>query len=453
MARLFAITMVVGLTLAAAYATAPADPRRHLLPAWHYYQEAPLPAGAEEAADSTKYCDFILAPSVFDQARIDLGDLRLYDISTGTEVPYALRVRHPSQGTAAMTAREFNRVAGPDQSSELTLDLGDNPPEHNEVEVQTPGVNYRRAVLLEGSIDGQTWRKLLETNLVYFVHGKEEVKDLKLRYSPSRFRYLRLRVSRDPEADAERKTVEIEKVTVRHAIEVPGEFVTYEAELGQRDPVKADAGPGSAWILDLGAAHMPCEKLLIDIDDDEFDRDYSIMAAGVVGSDEPFHFVASGKWSRHAGDPRRPLTAELFLGEQRAARLKLIVTDYSNPPLKVTGAQFVAAARQIVFERKAAGTGPVRLFYGNPKAEPPHYDLERTLPEQVVPPPVRLELGKRETNPAYVPPPIPFSERWPWAIYVVLGIASVALAGILLSLGRKAVTLHDTEAKPEKVAV
>jgi hypothetical protein len=64
-----------------------------------------------------------------------------------------------------------------------------------------------------------------------------------------------------------------------------------------------------------------------------------------------------------------------------------------------------------------------------------------------------LKLNERQCNPAYLSPPVPLSERWPWAIYVVLGIASAALAAILFSVGRKAVTLHDAAAKSEPAAV
>ena len=75
MARTFAMIWVVGLTVAAPLkAAAPAGGSQHLLPAWQYYQEAELPRAAEEAADAAKYCDFILPPSVFDKARVDLGD-------------------------------------------------------------------------------------------------------------------------------------------------------------------------------------------------------------------------------------------------------------------------------------------------------------------------------------------------------------------------------------------
>ena len=70
-------------------------------------------------------------------------------------------------------AKEFNRAAGPDGSSELTLDLQRDPPEqepveHNEVEITTPGTEFRRHVVVDGSDDGVNWSKLAETELIRF---------------------------------------------------------------------------------------------------------------------------------------------------------------------------------------------------------------------------------------------------------------------------------------------
>src|SRR5437870_5599327 len=50
---------------------------------WQYFTEVPLTA----KGNSPSY-DLILTPSVFDAARLDLADLRLYD-AAGSEIPYA----------------------------------------------------------------------------------------------------------------------------------------------------------------------------------------------------------------------------------------------------------------------------------------------------------------------------------------------------------------------------
>src|SRR4051794_8924131 len=129
-------------------------PRQELLSRWKYFQEIQLPP-----ARTARLYDFVLPVEVFDGARTDLGDPRLYD-SAGKEVPYALRIRRPDLRTEVIPARAFNRSKDAEGASEVTLDLGERPGEHNDVEVQMPGVNYRRHARLEGADDGKDWHTL-----------------------------------------------------------------------------------------------------------------------------------------------------------------------------------------------------------------------------------------------------------------------------------------------------
>jgi hypothetical protein len=193
--------------------------------------------------------------------------------------------------------------------------------------------------------------------------------------------------------------------------------------------------------MDLAAVHVPCETLSVEVADAEFARDFQLEAGGTEGSDQPFVRVTNGQWNRSAGERRRAMIANF--GERAAGRLKLVVTDFRNPPLDVRGATFSAPARQVVFANKADVQGPLRLYFGNPKAAPPHYDLERNLPARIEPAPRRLTLDERQDNPNFVPEPKPLTERWPWLIYVVLGTSSVVLAAVLVSLSRAAVKQHD----------
>lgn len=401
---------------------------------WPAYRTLALPG---KAAESPWY-DLLLPEEVFGRAREDLGDLRLFN-AAGAAVPYALRVLEPKYSQQELNASEFNRATTDDEASELTLDLGAEPAEHNEVELQLPGQDFRRHALLEASDDGSQWRKLAERNLFYFTAGDREAHVLKLIYPPSRFRYLRVRVERDAVFD--REPVKIEAAIVRHRVELPGEFLTLETSVGEREPVRASSGPGSAWIVDLGVERLPCERVEVDVADEQFARDYVIEAGGPPDADQPFVEVARGQWSRKRGEPSRTLSA--VFPEQRCARLRLVVTDYGNPPLNVFGARVSGAARQMVLNRDDTLQGPLRLYYGNLKAEPPHYDLERNLPARLEPAPERLAVGPPQENPDYVPEPKPFTERWPWLVEAVLAAAGLVLAGIIVSLGRMAVARAD----------
>jgi hypothetical protein len=44
-------------------------------------------------------------------------------------------------------------------------------------------------------------------------------------------------------------------------------------------------------------------------------------------------------------------------------------------PLSITDITAQSAVRQVVFESESANAAPLRLYYGNPKAQPLHYDL------------------------------------------------------------------------------
>ena len=271
------------------------------------------------------------------------------------------RSRTPSASAARTTATrpipagEFNRSRAPGGAVEVTLDLGEKPPEHNDVEVRMPGANYRRHAHLDGSDDGKDWRSLAEKNLIHFRVGREAVDDRRFHYPPSRFRYLRVRVERDPEVDE--KPVEIAEVVARKRVEVPGEFLDQPAPFAPREAVPADGGPGSAWVFDLGGDGVPCDRLTLDVADAEFVRNYHVEAGGPPDDpDRPFQRVGDGLWRRRAGEPRTPLVAEF--GEVTASRLKLVVTDHRNPPLDLRGATFRAAARQVVFANPGPGATP-----------------------------------------------------------------------------------------------
>lgn len=385
------------------------------------------------------WADFVLPPAVFGKARYDLADLRLYD-SAGREVSYALRERREEHRDDAIEAAAFNRAEGPEGSQELSLDLGAAQMEHNEVEVQLPGNNFRRQAELEGSPDGESWRRLTAENLIRFERGEAKLADLRLSYPASRFRYLRLRVHRDPLVDED--PVEVGAVTVHRTVAVPGEDLVLPAPLGPREPTRERGAPASAWIISLGSDNVPCDRLEVETPEADFVRNYVIEAAGPPGTQDEFRHVDSGVWQRRAGEKPETLVARFT--EVRASRLRLIVIDYRNPALEITAARFAAPARQVVFARPEQDMD-LRFYYGNPDAESPNYDFARNLPALLDPAPARADLGEERPNPAYRPKPLPLTERWPWLIYAVLGAASLVLGGVIVSVGSKAIAVHDAE--------
>jgi hypothetical protein len=407
------------------------------LTAWEWFAEV-HPAAAGRAG----YHDFLLSPGVFARARADLGDLRLYDAGN-KEIPYALRIRRKEIHQEQLTAREFNRSKNPDGSLAFSIDLGEKAGQHNEIEIAAAGTDFRRRVRLEGSDTTKDWKVLLEHGQLIHFEAEGRVVDVKkLPYPPSRFRYLR--VTLYPDTRQPRDEPQVLSWHMYLGSESPGEYVTQTATLGRREAVRTSGGePGSAWLTEFGGDAPPCERLAFDVANDDFVRPFYIER---INPGEPSTIITSGEWRRRAGAEKKAL--EIQFNEVTAQQLRLVVTDYRNPPLNITAVRYTAPAREVVFAAAPEPATPLRLYLGNPKAEPPRYDFAANLPARLEPPPARGTLESITQNPIYQPIPKPWTERWPWLIYVILSLSGLVLLAILAVLAKRAMARHDA-ASPE----
>jgi hypothetical protein len=220
-------------------------------------------------------------------------------------------------------------------------------------------------------------------------------------------------------------------VKVMMVVREKGELTTWAVTVPPYQLLRAQSAPASAWTIDLGG-RVPCDRLTLEVDDESFSRPFQIEA---VDDPQNLRLVASGELTRRIGEARRPLVVA-FDKEERARKLRLLISDYSNQMLSISSIEPAAPARQLVFELKEAVAQPLRLFFGNPKATEPHYDFEKELPARLSTEAFRAGVGVVVTNPEYTPEPLPLTERIPWLIYVVLATSSLALAIILISLAR-----------------
>jgi len=397
------------------------------LASWGWYHEVTMPEPGQ-----SPWVDFILPPAVFDKARADLGDLRLYD-AEGREVPFVLRVRRTRKVESLLPAREFGRRQNADGSAEVTLDLGEKPREHQEIDIYTRGSDFCRRVQVRGSDDGQQWTAPQEGDcwIARYPIESQFVDTRKVRYPPSRCRYLNVRVLPDADHVGDRPLVS--SVSAYHVVAVPGENVAAPATLGPREAVQGQEGLESAWDIDLAAQAVPCERLTFDVAGDNFIRTYRLEN---VDSETARWVITRSEWRRTAED-RKPL--EIEFEERPVRRLRLVVADHNNPPLDVTAVRYTAAARQVVFARSADPAAPLRLYVGNPQAKPPHYDLAASLGEVLDPAPARASLGEQKENLPHDDPADTAMARSLWLIYVVLGAAGVVVFGTLGLLLRRAV--------------
>ena len=372
---------------------------------------------------------------VMDRARADLADLRIYD-GANREVPYAVRVRREVNERREINVRLFNYALADSAISEVSIDLGENPGEHNEVEIDTDGSNFRRRVEVQGSDSGSEWRTLTSDGILFsFSAQNSAAESTRVGYPASRYRYLRLRVHRDPVADKE--APRILGVKVRMTVREEGVLSAWHVVVPSYQLQRNQGAHASLWTIDLGA-RAPCDRLKLFIEEPSFSRPFQVEA---IDDPQNVRLLATGELRRHVGDdPRRPLEIT-FNEEQVVRKVRLQITDYSNPTLNILAIEAGAPARQILFELKEAPSQPLRLFFGNAKVDAPHYDFEKQLPLRISATPVQTSLSEVLPNREYEPEPLPLTERAPWLIYIVLAASSIALGFVLFSLARTATRL------------
>jgi hypothetical protein len=389
---------------------------------WPYYVEI------TPQKTSPGMYDVLVPLPVLDKARPDLADLRIFD-SANREVPYALRIRRDIAEKRTIEARTFNSAtAGP--SAEVSIDLGENPGEHNEIKIETQGMNFRRQVVIEGSDSGTEWRTLNGGGIIFsFVSANGSVESGQVSYPTSRYRYLRVRVLRDPVTDDEAPV--ITKVEVTMAVREKGMLSSWNVPVPSYQLLRNQGAFATAWALDLGG-RVPCDRLKLEISDISFSRPFEVFS---IDDPDNIHLLATGTLTRYTGDEAKPLIIT-FDEEANVRKLRLQITDYSNPTLDIMSIEASAPARELVFELKEPPSQPLRMFFGNATIAAPHYDFEKELPMRLTSEPTDSSLSAVLANPDYKPEPKPFTERVPWLIYLVLAASSIALGYVLLSLAR-----------------
>ena len=416
---LICMILALGLIVSAAAQTS--------MSSWRFFME--VNAGAPGFYSLTVPLD------VFDKSRDDLADLRLLDAS-GKEVPYAIWLRRELDEQREVTGRLFNQ-ATKGTASEVSVDLGADGVEHNEVEIETAGTNFRRRVEVEGSDNGTDWKGLKSGEVIFgFGSQNRSVQSNRIDYPASRYRYLRIRVFADELVDQQAPV--ISNVRAIAAVRQQGERVSWRLAMPDDQLLRSHGVPASEWTIDLGA-RVPCDRILIEVHADSFSRPYQLEA---VDDPQNVRLIASGELKRRVGEEAKPLEIA-FDQEEHLRRLRLVVDDYSNQTLPIASFIAQAPARQLVFELKQPSVQPLRLYFGNANATPTRYDFEKDLPARLTASPTRSEARPAVQNPEYKPEPLPLTERIPWLIYLVLFASSAALALILLSLARSTMRTAD----------
>ena len=326
--------------------------------------DAALPAAWQHAQDFNLAAPGLVKISLpvetLDAARPGLEDLRLCD-EAGSELPFLISQPVPS-ARAVQSAKSF-QVSLNAATTVITLETGLAQPLDG-VTLETPAMNFIKAVRVEGSRDAQSWQRLAQGAPIFRQpYGASQ---LHLALPAGAWRWLRLTIddqrsqpvpftgARVFAAEAEASPVESQTATVAERNENPGE---------------------TRLTVNLGAANLNVASVKIETEEPLFTRTVKVAVPRITEDAVREEVVGQGVIYRVAVEGQPP-AAELSVpvGTQvRSRTLVLLIRNEDSPPLPITAVRVVR--RPVYLEFLARQPGSFHLLTGNKFCAAPRYDL------------------------------------------------------------------------------
>lgn len=370
------------------------------------------------ATEAQQVSEVTLDRAVYAGAQVGLSDLRV--IREGAEVPFVIETLTGSAEERELRPEILDRSVVPGAGLQLTLDVG-RAVKHNRLRISTNEVDFRIKVGIEISEDGRRWALARADGYVFdFSQGDRHVSVLSVDYPVSTRRFVRATFFGWQRTDA-----------------VAGAWLTNWQERPPRwqtiatvEPARTEDQRASLLVFDLGADRLPRSRLRLETGAAPFYRACDIESSP---DRKDWRYVAGAVLYRFA-DEESPT---LEFAEQHDRYLRLRIFNGDDRPVPVRSVTFEAVERRVKFLPAAAGE--YWLYYGNPEAKPPTYDLGTVLARRSPAPEVLLAAASEQRNPAYRPPPPPlkpWSERHPEVLYGTLAAAILGMGYVTVRLLR-----------------
>lgn len=390
---------------------------------WQFFKRATLPPDVEQG----QLVELTLDREVFLESNLGETDLRLV-AGRDQEVPYQLVTlgKRKSREPVAVEVRDLGYVEG--EYSTFVADVGEGGNLHSEVVIDTGDENFRRVVVVETSADGETWAVVQDEGEIYdFTPADRQfrVNHTAVTYPQSAARYLRVKVLSQGEPSLPidgAKVFLVEETAAQESEYLPAATSFARTESGT-----------THHRIDLGTSGIPLSRLSSEAVGTNFHR-----RAVIEGSDdgEEWRWLVEDELYSFDTPKFRGSDLVMEFPESRYRYYRLSVDEGDDVPVSLSGFSFHGSDRILRFQTEPGGE--YSLYYGNPAAVAPVYDLQRVTPYLETDNLPVATLGSQQLNEAFTGPDVPVTERLPWLMPAGVALAALVLAALLYGVIRQA---------------
>jgi hypothetical protein len=373
----------------------------------------------DNAVKDGRYIMLRLDELVYNGCSDNFADLRIIN-GSGNEVPYKLIESTGEQSASELKAKLFNMSESAGETT-FVVDTGEQSWLHNRISIDTSIEGFVAKVKIEGSADEQKWNMLLENGLVYELSSSgTSVSNLEITYPDADYRFLLVTITNNDNVRVPVDSVRIERVK---------ETPSREREIIKTGIVLNKNKRKSFAVIDL-KHRQPSNRIELGVAGTNFYRQVVIYGSNdsnkkdweELGADVIYKFETPPQSSATSHKSSKMSIKYSPGGFYRYLKLEII--DGDDQPLEADSVRVFDYERQLFYK---AGRQPLSLYYGNPKALNPSYDIERVYPYVKNASTSRAGLAPEKDNNMYMMPEKPWSEQNPAVLWLVL----IATGGII----------------------
>jgi len=353
-----------------------------------------------------------LDPQVWQSARSDLADLRLYDGKT--QVPYVLKVQRARMSNTEASAKILNLGTVGDHT-EFDLDVS-AVSQYDRVRLELDAKNFVNTAIVFGADRlGKGTRTQLGPATLYDFSRENLGSNFVMKIPTSSFPYLHVKLS---------PGIRPEQVKSASVFEVQEEKAAWMK-------VGSCAGPtqsGRATVFDCNIpARVPLDRIAFEVPDNVVNFRRNVSIADANGAQ-----IANGDISRvrMKRDGKEISSEELAITiwSPHKEHVTVTIENGDDPPLTIQSVDPLAVERRVYFNPD--GKTSLKLYYGDAKLEPPVYDYQKFFQEDASA--AQAQLGPEMKNAEFTgrSDDRPWSERHKSVMWVAMLAAVALLSGL-----------------------
>jgi hypothetical protein len=360
----------------------------------------------------------IVDEAMWEHARPDLGDLRIYE--GDTEIPYSIVTERDSlqRERTVVPVLQQSTVAG---KTQFLIDMS-TLAEYDHVDLDLTTKNFVAHARIEGENNPQSrsWA-MLGASILYDLSADGLGSNRMLRLPRTKYKFLRVTIDgpvKPREVIGASSETTDEQIAHWRDVAIPGK----REEQAKETVITFTVPDGS-----------PVDRVLFATDPAQpnFWRRVELQTgAGAMlaeGEIERIHMVRAGRKIDSEEE-----AVQLVGGTQTPGQttLKVIVHNGDDPPLRLANVRLQQFERRVYFD--TPGRGQLALYYGDEKLGPPVYEYAKLF--QIDKAATLASVATEISNEGYTgrPDDRPWSERHPLVLWITIIGAVVILGGIAL---------------------